>query len=176
MNFGRVTTNVYSQIKVLAVSFTVLTLFACNQNSSDTGAGGAKSANGFNLLLSQTFTHPRCANCHGFDEGNTVASRHSSLGRSSDCQSCHDVPTWRAPFRSFSFSKLSSIQICQGAKNRSSSDISVLKQHLIEDPLILWAVNSAFTQGIQFDRAPPGSASAWIAIVNTWLNNGAICD
>lgn len=154
----------------------LLLLSGCDHNSSETGAGGALNPNGFNLLLSQTFVHPRCANCHGFDEGNTISTRHTSLGRSSDCQSCHKVPTWRAPFRSFSFSKLSSVQICRGTKNRSSSDIALLREHLVEDPLILWGVDSAFTQDIQFDRAPPGSANAWIALVETWINNGAVCD
>ena len=112
-----------NRAKLLIIALFIF-LAGCSDNDNNSTSGAASPA-GFNALLLPTFESPRCVNCHGFDEGNATRSEHVAAGRSWDCQECHgaDVATWSAPFKSFSFTGLSSAEICEGSKNRSNSDL-----------------------------------------------------
>lgn len=155
-----------------------LALTGCGGGSSS--SGGPPSPNGFQALLGATFTNPRCTNCHGFDQGNAEAVQHKDRPR--ECTRCHtpaltNVPRWRAPIRSFSFSNLSTFEICRGIKNKFGGDIPALRNHFVISPLTAWAVDSGVVPGGRMrPTAPPNSSAALLALVDRWIANGAVCD
>lgn len=157
---------------ILAVLVAVA-LSGCGGGSSD--SGGPAAPNGFQTLLSSTFLHPRCVECHAFDTGTDLAQRHET--RSSDCTQCHNVPGWRAPIDSFSFSGLSTAEICVGIKNKFGGDIDALRDHFATSELNAWALESGVLPGGAVrPTAPPNSQAVQLAQVDQWIANGAVCD
>lgn len=155
------------------VGLTALLLAGCGGGSSS--SGGAPSPNGFQVLLGATFLHPRCIECHDFNRNTALSQRHES--RSRVCADCHSVPTWRGPIDSFSFSGLSTAEICQGIKNKFGGDISALRDHFESSFLIAWALESGgLPRGGQRPTAPPNSSAAFLALADQWIANGAVCD
>jgi hypothetical protein len=148
-------------------------LAACGGGSSNTG--GPASPNGFQTLLGATFLHPACVECHAYDTGTALAERHEDRPR--DCAVCHTVPTWRAPIDSFDFSGLSTFEICKGIKNKFGGDIDALRDHFASSPLNSWALDSgALPGGGTRPTAPPNSSAVMLALVDQWIDNGAVCD
>lgn len=159
---------------ILLGSVALGTLAGCS-NSSSSGGGGAAQPNGFRNLLSATFQHPRCQECHAFDEGNALSQRHQD--RPKECSVCHTVPLWRAPIDSFSFANLSSAQICQAIKNKFGGNLSGLRDHFATSTLVNWGlVDGSLPFGGSRPTAPPNDINAFLALVDTWIANGAVCD
>lgn len=157
---------------ILAVLVAVV-LTGCGGGSSD--SGGPATPNGFQALLSSTFLHPRCVECHAFNTGTALAERHET--RPSDCTRCHRVPGWRAPIDSFSFSGLSTAEICVGIKNKFGGDVEALRDHFATSELNAWALESGVLPGgASLPTAPPNSQAVQLAQVDQWIANGAVCD
>ncbi len=159
--------------------FSAFLLSACSSNSNDTSSGGGSgNANGFQALLGETFTHARCISCHGFQEGNATSQRHQS--RPKNCTLCHGdiIADWRAPDASFSFTGLSTKDICEKSKGKFGNDVSRLQAHLKFDSFVIWGVDSGDVPLGEPDKpkAPPASAGAWRTLVDQWVANGAVCD
>lgn len=150
----------------------LLVLTGCGGGSSD--SSGPPSPNGFQALLGSTFTHPRCVVCHDFGTDSAVAQRHED--RSEVCSDCHDVPGWRGPIDAFSFSGISTAQICRGVKNKFGGDIAALRDHFATSTLTAWALNSGWVPGGARPTAPPNSVPALLGLVDQWIANGAVCD
>lgn len=172
-SIGNTSMSTRKVLPILAVLF-ASALAGCGGGSSSS-SGGPASPNGFRALLSPTFLHPRCVECHDFDRGTALAERHET--RSSDCAECHDVPTWRGPVDSFSFSDLTTAEICKGIKNKFGGDIDALRDHFATSPLNAWALDSgALPFGGSRPTAPPNSSVVMLALVDRWIANGAVCD
>lgn len=153
-----------------------VTLSGCSNDSGVTEGSGSNNPNGFESLLFQTFKHPRCQNCHAFDAGNSTALAHQS--RSQNCSSCHTVPNWGAPFKSFSFEGLSSNAVCVAIKNKFGGEIQALRASLLESTVANWAIadGSVPLGGPDLPVAPPGDLNSWESLVDQWVNAGASCN
>jgi len=162
---------------VVVVSLALLS--ACSSDSGDSSTGGGSgNPSGFNALLGATFTHDRCINCHGFMEGNAVSERHAM--RPKQCTRCHGdiIHDWRAPDATFSFTGLSTRQICEKARAKFDNGVTRLAEHLKFDSFVLWGVSSGDVPHMAPDKpvAPPGTVAAWRSLVDQWVANGAVCD
>ncbi len=117
--------------------------------------------------------HEKCINCHNFTLFNDVYKRHIREGRitesyrDSDCAACHTessgfVDGWRAPLPginndNFLTSRASPEVVCQ-AMNRVRDP----EHHLLEDHLILWAV----------EQFPELTKENWTALVESMIVEG----
>lgn len=173
--------------KILSCLLLALLLSSCGGGSSTTGSGTGINPVGFSVLLGATFANPRCQNCHAFETEDPVGIQHRQTGRADrDCAECHFTPGWRAPFQSFSFANLSSIEICEGVKARSGNDVQELRASLLESTLARWALEDGgvpvvdasenLTGSVPLPTAPPNSVSALAALVDQWIAGGASCD
>jgi|GEM_PF-4917661 len=154
--------------------FAALALQACSDNNSTTS--GSPNPDGFRMTLSSTFKHPRCTNCHGFEE-NSVGRTHRQQNRSTQCLVCHRVSEWRAPIISFSFSNKSSEELCVAVKNKFSGNLIALGDHLVNSPLNRWGLEQGnLPDGTTVPTAPPNNSASLKAIYDRWVIRGAICD
>ncbi|MFT6725049.1 MAG: hypothetical protein ACJARN_001918, partial [Arenicella sp.] len=123
------------RLQAVAMLVILLLLSSCGGSSTSGGGMGAQ-ADSFSKLLGATFDHPRCQNCHAFETENASKIEHRELGRlDQDCSECHFTPGWEAPFQSFSFSNLSSSQICEAIKNKTGNDLQRLKESVTNSTL-----------------------------------------
>lgn len=160
----------------VAVLLACLFISSCGSGSSSTGGTGT-DPNGFSKLLGPTFTHPRCQNCHGFETENQSKIRHREQGRlGPDCGECHFTPGWEAPFQSFSFSNISTSQICEAIKNKTGNDLQALKESVLNSTLAQWAVIDGGTLSGTLPTAPPNSMAELGRLLDQWIAAGASCD
>jgi len=155
-------------------------------------SAGASASVSF-ATLAPTYKHSRCMTCHNFM--NTAISsaagtlgRHGSLQRFSSsinptnpgtsCNRCHSAQVgnnnWMVPIASHSFTNKSNAALCQLTTALGSA--AAVKQHLKQDPRIIWAINSA--SGNVADtagKAPPGNRSDWNTMVDQWVDGGMHC-
>ena len=157
---------------IIILLFSVI-VSSCNNDSGTSSAPGGQDPNGFTALLSATFAHPRCQNCHGFNEGNAAQAAHEN--RPTNCSQCHSTTDWHAPFKSFSFTGLSSNEICVAIKNKFGGDIGGLSAHMKSSPLLWWGIEPIPPMRAPGGGAPPGDIATWNAWVDQWVTNGANC-
>lgn len=165
-------------LRLFAVISACFLISSCGGGSTSSGGNGpSTNANGFAKLLGPTFTHPRCQNCHGFETENQFKIRHRDLGRlEGDCADCHFTPGWEAPFQSFSFSDISTAQICIAIKNKTGNNIQALRESLVNSTLARWAIEDGGTLSGTLPTAPPNSMAELARIIDQWIAAGAICD
>ncbi len=137
--------------------------------------------------IDQIFQSPRCLNCHAaiaVPEVVTQHFNHSSLSCTGGCYTNLgenvDLSNWHAP-RDLHLHLLTSRQRCNLAKRDVVPGEFSGKNHLIQDPLIIWAVSEGIVPGggNSNGQAPPASSlsnAGWITLVETWFRNGARCD
>jgi len=162
-------------ISAAAVVMSVVLLNGCNNDSGTSSGPGGQDPNGFTALLGATFAHPRCQNCHGFDEGNQLTVIHEN--RPTNCSECHRPPGWRAAFKSFSFTGQNSNEICVGIKNKFGGDAGAVGAHMQSSLLIQWGLEPIPPMLTPpAGGAPPGNIAAFNALVDQWVANGASCN
>lgn len=159
----------------LLLLMTMLT--SCGGGSTSSG-GDASNAVGFTALLGKTFTNPRCQNCHDFENPESEKRiRHIELERiDQDCANCHFTPGWKAPFRSFSFTGLSTSQICEAIKNKSGGNLETLREGMLNSTLARWGIEDGGTLSGRLLTAPPGSMAELAVVLDQWIAGGASCD
>jgi hypothetical protein len=168
-----------SHIGIRAIALVLcLLLSSCGSGSTSSGGNGpGTDPNGFAKLLGPTFTHPRCQNCHGFETENQFKIRHRELGRlDQDCGDCHFTPGWEAPFQSFSFSDISTAQICTAIKNKTGNDAQALRESILNSTLARWAIEDGGTLSGTLPVAPPNNMTELARIIDQWIAAGALCD
>lgn len=148
--------------------------------------------------IASAFKAPSCVNCHavvatgfqnrsasGYETGNNfgLPPNHPQVDSGSSCTGCHTnallpqgnhpIP-WQAPPAGMDLRGKSDFQLCQMAQNPGSIADSV-PDHLLGDPLILWAV--------QGGPLPSGAgntddafAGNWEEAVNAWVEGGMSCN
>jgi hypothetical protein len=105
-------------------------------------------------VMTPTFQHPRCMNCHGtvnprtgmnhlggarglkeviiHDDGGVLEPPSDRTVFRSDCNLCHNVFEWRTPERSLFFTGKDSVQLCRQMK-RETRDAGAFMDHIAKD-------------------------------------------
>jgi hypothetical protein len=129
--------------------------------------------------MARTFLHPRCTTCHGFHVPNQNGQNHIDDGRAAQpCSNCHSIPGWHAPPAQFDLASKSIDEICAFVTDHVAHDPLLMKHHLTEDPLILWAVGDAVLFGNlrPGGKAPPGDLDIWFDRIDRWAAAGLPCE
>ncbi|MFT6046087.1 MAG: hypothetical protein ACI9WC_001792 [Arenicella sp.] len=161
----------------IVITLALLLLISSCGGSSTSSGGIGDQADSFSKLLGPTFDHPRCQNCHAFEAENATKVQHRELGQlDQDCGECHFTPGWEAPFQSFSFSNLSSTQICEAIKNKTGNDVQRLKESITNSSLAQWAIEDGGTISGTLATAPPGNMTEMTKLIDQWILAGASCN
>ncbi len=164
------------------------------QLSSNSGGGSSSNLPVSFSTLAPTFKHSRCMTCHNFmntaiSSANGTLGKHGSAGRfgssvnptspGAACNACHSAQVgnnnWMVPMASHSFTNKTNAQLCQLTKALGSG--AAVKQHLKQDPRIVWAINSASGNvADSLGKAPPGNISQWNTMVDQWVDGGMHCN
>lgn len=158
------------------VSLTIFLLSGCGGGSSSGGGSDATLARNYtNLFASATF-HPRCVNCHTFNEGNAVSARHDAQNRSDRCRTCHTQDDWRASARNMTTTGKTASEVCETAVQRRGST-AALAELLRTSPHVRWAIeDGSLPNGQILALAPPGNHVLWTQLVDDWVAAGASCE
>lgn len=149
-------------------------------------AGGAQAASGvkFGDALNAKFHHPRCLQCHQF---NSAAHQGRAFGSHASrflCDRCHTshvtgLPRgeWIAPADRMDWTDLSAVETCELIKrNLPSGDLSQrMREHLLGDARVHWALASGMTPGGRFPTVP-GGYPVFAREVEDWLADGMQCE
>jgi len=101
---------------------------------------------------------------------------HTAANRSPNCTNCH-MSAWTPAPKEQDFLGKSNYTLCLMTKRRFNNNPAAIKQHLKEDPRIIWAISSA--SGPVADssgKAPPGNISQWNTMVDQWVDGGMHCN
>ena len=128
----------------------------------------------FSSLFAATVAHPRCVNCHAFDEGGQTRARHRR--RSRNCSNCHNQDDFRESPASMTFTNRSASQICNTTVNRRGST-DAMATLLRTSPHVAWSISdgSITSTGETLRLAPPGNQAAWLALIDRWVAVGSSC-
>jgi hypothetical protein len=137
----------------------------------------------FGLLMSPTFGHARCTNCHGMAASNATFTQHKNsyniptvadAQNAAKCTGCHgQFAGWRAPSTSFNWTGKTAKETCILVKQKMSG--ATLVNHLKNDNLIQWSINNGSVPGGAKPKAPPGSLATWNQRVDQWTAQGQPC-
>jgi len=164
----------------------------------------ANPATAFSTIVS-AFSAPSCVNCHAvaaneagfnvnqsapYETGNNFGLPPGHVSGTSNCTSCH-TPTltpggshpvpWMAAPAEMDLRGKSYAQLCEMARNPGSLAENI-EDHLLGDPLILWAVNGGvLPQGAgntdrAFGSSQATAMSEWETAVRAWVAGGASCN
>lgn len=137
----------------------------------------------FEQAFVETFRHPRCINCHGFNSAASPTIPAHTGGRSGDCSVCHTDGAagianvqWEAPPAELDFRNKTVEELCEQVKD-FEGDVS---EHMKGDEKIDWSISS----GQVPDNGPgpttlpvaPISKGEWDRRVDEWVQGGMICD
>ncbi len=137
----------------------------------------------FGLLMSPTFGHARCTNCHGMAASNATFTQHKNsyniatvadVQNPAKCTGCHgQFAGWRAPSTDFSWTGKTAKETCSLVKQKMSG--ATLVNHLKNDNLIQWSINNGTVPGGTEPKAPPGNLTEWNKRVDQWTSHGQPC-
>jgi len=164
----------------------------------------ANPATAFSTIAS-AFSAPSCVNCHAvaaneagfnvdqtvpYETGNNFGLPSGHVSARSDCTGCHvgellpqgthPVP-WMAAPAEMDLRGKSYEELCEMARNPGSLADNI-EDHLLGDPLILWAVGggmlpqSAGNTDRAFGTSQAAARSEWEAAVRAWVDGGASCN
>lgn len=138
----------------------------------------------FGDALQAKFHHDRCIQCHQFNSrkhnGRTFHSHRSRYL----CDNCHTprlsgLPRgeWMAPQSKLDYTGLDARETCELIKrNLGVGDLRVtMREHLLHDARIRWALENGMTPGGRFP-AVPGGYEAWARDVKVWIDGGMLCE
>lgn len=139
----------------------------------------------FSDRLYAKFHHPRCLECHQFNSQKSNGRAYHSHRQRYLCETCHKpgltgLPPgeWMAPTGArMDYTGMSAQATCQIAlRNVGYGDKrALLRQHLLYDHRVLWAIQGGITPGGARQTVPGGHA-AWVEDVNQWLDGGMLCE
>lgn len=156
-----------------------LALLAFNGRAEDTHPVAK-----FSDVLYPVFMHERCLTCHQFNSRRSLGKAYTTHGNRYLCDNCHQprltgLPGggWQAPIARMDYTGLSPRETCLLAKrNVGSGDKNALmRNHLLNDIRIRWALESGMTPAGPLPTVP-GGYPAWRAAVEAWSASGMSCD
>ena len=155
------------------------TLFAAAA-AADVGAPAK-----FSDALYQKFQHDRCLQCHQFNSRRSKGRSYGSHRSRYLCDNCHTqritgLPRgeWMAPQGDrMDYTGMNARDTCYLIKrNTGSGDVNAkLRDHLLHDVRIRWALENGMTPMGQFP-AVPGGYAAWVKDVKAWVDGGMLCE
>ncbi len=147
---------------------------------ASTAAPGA----GFAETLYPLFQHPRCLTCHQFNSARSQGLSYSTHRSRYLCDTCHHPQLtglkggeWQAPLARLDWTGLAPRETCELVKrNTGGADAARrLREHLLHDGRIHWALDSGMTPAGP-RPTPEGGSTAWQGAVEAWLAGGMRCE
>jgi hypothetical protein len=150
-------------------------------------AGGAAMAAPpvkFGDALNQKFHHPRCLQCHQFNSAADQGRAYGSHSARFLCDRCHHANItglprgeWIAPPETMNWTGLNARETCQLIKrNLASGDPETrMREHLLRDVRVRWALENGMTPGGRFPTVPGGYAE-FARQAREWLDGGMRCE
>lgn len=138
----------------------------------------------FSDVLYPLFMHERCLACHQFNSKRSQGRSYTTHANRYLCESCHrpnltGLPGggWHAPIARMDYTGLSPRETCLLAKRNvgAGDKHALLRNHLLNDIRIRWALESGVTPAGPLPRVP-GGYPAWRAAVEEWSAAGMSCD
>lgn len=157
----------------------VLTLALQTAWASSTAPGA-----GFAETLYPLFQHPRCLTCHQFNSARSQGLAYSTHRNRYLCDTCHSPDLtglkggeWQAPLPRLDWTGLAPRETCELIKrNTGAADAARrLREHLLHDARIHWALDSGMTPGGP-RPTPEGGSAVWRREVQAWLAGGMRCE
>jgi hypothetical protein len=142
------------------------------------------SGGGFAETLYPLFQHPRCLNCHQFNSARSQGLSYTTHRSRYLCDSCHHPQLtglkggeWQAPVARLDWTGLAPRETCELIKrNAGGADATRrLREHLLDDGRIHWALDSGMIPGGS-RPTPEGGSVAWRQAVQIWLASGMRCE
>lgn len=147
--------------------------------ASNVAPGGS-----FAETLYPLFQHPRCLTCHQFNSARSQGLSYSTHRSRYLCDTCHHPQLtglkggeWQAPLARLDWTGLAPRETCELIKrNAGATDGGRrLREHLLHDGRIHWALDSGMTPGGP-RPTPEGGSMAWHREVQAWLASGMRCE
>ena len=147
-------------------------------------ASTAAPGTGFAKTLNPLFRHPRGLTCHPFNRAHSHGLSYSAHRSRDLCDTGHHPQRtvlkggeWQAPLARFDWTGLAPRETCGLVKgNTGGADAAWrLREHLLHDGCIHWALDSGMTQAGQPSTSEGGSM-AWQGAVEAWLAGGMRCE
>ncbi len=138
----------------------------------------------FSAALYAKFQHERCLACHQFNSRRSQGLSYTTHRHRYLCDTCH-LPEltglkggeWQAPLPRLDWTGLPPRETCLLIKRNAGAGDggSRLREHLLSDGRIHWALDSGMTPGGQRPTVVGGSA-AWQRDVLAWIEGGMRCE
>lgn len=138
----------------------------------------------FAETLYPSFQHERCLACHQFNSKRSNGLSYTSHRNRYLCDTCHHPRLtglrggeWQAPLPRLDWSGLSPRETCELIKrNVGAGDAGRrLREHLLHDGRIHWALDSGMTPAGRYPTVEGGS-TAWHQEVLAWVEGGMRCE
>ncbi len=148
------------------------------------GAAPAADPVKFGDALNQKFHHPRCLQCHQFNSAAHQGRAYNTHSARYLCDKCHSANLtglprgeWIAPPEAMDWTSLNAQETCRLIKrNLSRGDLAAnLREHLLRDVRIRWALDNGMTPGGRFPSVPGGYAE-FARQAREWLDDGMLCE
>jgi hypothetical protein len=138
----------------------------------------------FGDALNQKFHHPRCLQCHQFNSARHQGRAYNSHRARYLCDRCHSANLtglprgeWIAPHERLDWTDLDAQETCLLIKhNLPSGDLATkMRQHLLHDVRVRWALDNGMTPGGRFPTVPGGYAE-FARQAREWVDGGMLCE
>jgi hypothetical protein len=136
----------------------------------------------FSDALQAKFHHERCLACHQFNSAKNNGRNFNSHRSRYLCSKCHTPQiigqketTWMAPDAKFDYTGFDARSTCEMAKRNLGNDPNRIREHLLHDGRVRWAIESGMTPSRQ-KAAVPGGYAEWERDVLTWVSGGMRCE
>lgn len=138
----------------------------------------------FGDALNPKFHHPRCLQCHQFNSARHQGRAYNSHSARFLCDKCHSANLtglrrgeWIAPLEAMDWTSLNARETCRMIKrNLSRGDPAEnMREHLLHDVRIRWALDNGMTPGGRFPAVPGGYAE-FAKQAEEWVEGGMVCE
>lgn len=157
----------------------MLALLAFNGHAAE-----GRPAVKFSDVIYPYFLHERCLACHQFNSRRSEGKSYTTHRHRYLCEGCHHprltgLPGggWQAPVARMDYTGLGPRETCLLIKRNvgTGDHNALLRNHMLNDTRIRWALDSGMTPAGQFPT-PPGGYLAWRAAVEDWSAAGMPCN
>jgi hypothetical protein len=136
----------------------------------------------FGDALQAKFHHERCLSCHQFNNPKNNGRAFTSHRSRYLCSKCH-IPEviglknsiWLVPDVRLDYTALDAKGTCQQVKHNLGDDEKRMRDHLLQDGRIRWAIESGMTPGGKKETVP-GGYPEWERDVRAWIKDGMRCE
>lgn len=138
----------------------------------------------FGDALNQKFQHPRCLQCHQFSSARHQGRAYNSHTARFLCDRCHSANItglprgeWIAPAEKMDWTGLDARETCLLIKRNLPSGDSAekMREHLLFDVRVRWALESGMTPGGRFPTVP-GGYTEFARQAREWVAGGMLCE